>query len=51
MRLSDGVILAVSESVSIHERLLLTIGVEIDGELGLLSTGGRRRKLTRLRND
>jgi hypothetical protein len=62
--LGDGVILAVSESVSIQERIAATVEFGTDFALGLLfilalfervgvvsCVGVRRRKLTRFKND
>jgi hypothetical protein len=56
--LGDGVILAVSENVSIHERTALTVVDEIDLIFVLFGrvveavrAGERRRKLTRFKND
>jgi hydrogenase maturation factor HypE len=62
--LADGVILVVSESVSIQERIAATVELGTDFILGSLfilvssrivgavsRVGVRRRKLTRFRND
>jgi len=59
---SDCVILAVSETVSIHERIAFNVVVEIDFRfefvlilfteiIGVLRVGARRRKLTRFKNE
>jgi hypothetical protein len=62
--LADGVILAVSDSVSIHERIAATVAFGTDLAFGILPVlelirvvgavsriGVRRRKLTRFRKD
>jgi hypothetical protein len=56
-RLAGGVILAVSESVSIHDRTAATgvdfiFGFAVFCEVvGVLRVGARRRKLTRFKNE
>ncbi len=59
-RLAGGVILAVSESVSIHDRTAATVADGVDfifgfvvfcDVVGVLRVGARRRKLTRFKNE
>ncbi len=59
-RLAGGVILAVSESVSIHDRTAATVADGVDfifgfvvfcELVGVLRVGARRRKLTRFKNE
>lgn len=53
--LGERVNVAVSESVSMHERIAATVALGIDRTdavpVGVVAAGVRRRKLTRLRND